>query len=205
VHPVLRLQIHLRVPVGVENNDSVCSLKVQTQSSGASTQQKDIVLTVWLVEQLHAFFPVFSLGGAVEPEVPHSFELEIGLHDVHEMRHLREDEQPVSEPAQLGQDAVDELELSRRTDDPLVVADVVVVFEEEIGVVAALPQLHHQVGQSGLADLPGIIGELKGRLAGNVVVDEFLPGGKLHLNHMFLLVGQFRVHFLLDSPQQKGP
>ena len=176
MNPVLCLQIHLRVPVRVEDNDGVCSLKVETESSGASTQQKDIVLTVGLVEQLHAFFSVFRLGGAVEPEVPDSLELEIGLHDVHEMRHLREDEHPVSEPAQLGQDAVDQLEFPRRTNDPLVVADVVVVFEEKIGMVAALAQLHHQVGQSGLADFSRIIGKLKSSLAGNVVVDKFLPG-----------------------------
>lgn len=32
------------------------------------------------------------------------------------------------------------------------VADVVIVFEEEIGVVAAFPQLHHKVGKGSFAD-----------------------------------------------------
>jgi len=38
--------------------------------------------------------------------------VEVDLHDVHEMRHLSEDEHPVAELLQLGQDAVDKLELA---------------------------------------------------------------------------------------------
>ena len=85
------------------------------------------------------------------------------------------------------------------------VADVVVIPEEEIGVVAAFPQLHHEVGQGGLADLARVVGELQCCLAGNVLVDQLLPSRQLNLYHVLLLVGQFGVNFLFDSAQQERP
>jgi hypothetical protein len=88
---VLGLQIHLWVPIGVEDDDSVCSLQVQTQSTGSCTEEEDIVLTVGLVEQFHSLLTVFGLGGAVQTQVAYSLVLEVGLHDVHEVGHLRED------------------------------------------------------------------------------------------------------------------
>ena len=175
MHSVLCLQVHLRVPVRVKNDDGVCSLKVQAQSSSSCAEQEHIELAVGFVEKLHSFLAVFGLGGPIEPQVANSSELEIRLHDVHEMSHLGEDEHAMSESFEFGQDAIDELKFAGRADDPLVVADVIVIFEEEVRVVAAFPQLHHQVGQSGLADLARVVGELQGCLAGNVLVDQFLP------------------------------
>lgn len=91
MHSVLGLQIHLRVPIGVEDDDCVCSLQVQTQSTGSCAEEKDIILTVRLVEQLHSLLTVFGFSRAIETEVAYPLILEVGLHDVHEMCHLRED------------------------------------------------------------------------------------------------------------------
>lgn len=74
------------------------------------------------------------------------FVVEIYLHDVHEMGHLGEDENSMTEFFEFGEDTVNEFELSRRTVDPIMVADVIIVFKEHIWMVATLPQLHHQVG-----------------------------------------------------------
>ena len=71
------------------------------------------------------------------------------------------------------------------------VGDVVVVSEEEVGVVAALSQLHHQVGEGGLADLPGVVGVLQGGLLGDVLVYHLLPCGQLYLDDVLFLVRQF--------------
>ncbi len=67
----------------------------------------------------------------------------------------------MTKSTQFGQDAVDEFKLAGRADDPLVVADVIVILEEEVGVVAAFTQLHHQIGESCLANLSGVIGEFQ--------------------------------------------
>jgi len=44
VRPVLRLQVHLRIPVRVEENDRVRSLQIESQSSRARAEQENIVL-----------------------------------------------------------------------------------------------------------------------------------------------------------------
>jgi|JI6StandDraft_1071083.scaffolds.fasta_scaffold756541_2 hypothetical protein len=86
--------------------------------------------------------------------------LKVGLHDVHKMGHLGEDKHPMAESLKLGQNPVDEFKFSRGTDDPLVIADVVIVFEEQVRVVTAFPQLHHQVCQGSFADLSGVRSKL---------------------------------------------
>jgi len=97
--------------------------------------------------------------------MPDASVIEIGLHDIHEMSHLSEDEDPMVEPFEFGEDAVNELEFARGSDDPLMVADVIIVFEKEVGVVTAFPQLHHQIGQRSFADFAGVVGELQSGLA----------------------------------------
>lgn len=65
VNSVLCLQIHLRVPVGVKDDDSVCSLQIQAQSACSGTQQEDVVLTIRLIEQFHPFLPIFSFSATI--------------------------------------------------------------------------------------------------------------------------------------------
>ena len=42
------------------------------------------------------------------------------------------------------------------------ISQVVVVFKEEVRVVATLAQLHHEVVESCFADLAAAVGKLKG-------------------------------------------
>jgi hypothetical protein len=85
--------------------------------------------------------------------MPNSFKLEVSLHNIHEMSHLGKDEHSMTKSFQLGQDTVNQFEFARRSNDPLMIADIIVVFEKQIRMVAAFPQLHHEIGQSCFADL----------------------------------------------------
>lgn len=147
VSPVLSLQVHLRIPIRIEQNDSISSLQVEPQATGPSAEQEDVVFRVLFVEHLRPLPPFVGLGASVEPQVLDALVVEVDLHNVHEMGHLREDEHPVAELLEFWKQPVDELELSRGAEDPVVVADVVVVSEEHVGMVAAFSQLHHQVSQ----------------------------------------------------------
>lgn len=150
---VLCLQIHLRVPIRVKENDGVGCLKIQPQSSCSCTQQEDIVLGVGLIEHRSSLTTVIGLRASIQPQVLDALVLEIDLHDVHQMSHLCEDQHSVVELLEFWQNSVDELELSRRAEDPVMVAYVVVVFEEHVRMVTAFSQLHHQVGQSCCGNL----------------------------------------------------
>ena len=91
MHSILSLQVHLRVPIGVKNDHSVCSLQVEAQAACSSAQEKDIVLAVGLIKEFHPFLAVYGLGGTIKSQMTDSLILEVGLHDIHEMGHLSED------------------------------------------------------------------------------------------------------------------
>lgn len=112
VGSVLCLQIHLGVPVGVEQDHSVCCLQVETQASCSGTQEEDVVFRVLLVEEGSSLTSIVGLGTTVQPQVLNALIVEVDLHDVHEMGHLCENEDSVSELFQLWQNAVNELELA---------------------------------------------------------------------------------------------
>ena len=46
---------------------------------------------------------------------------------------------------EFGNDTVENLELSGASKDVIEISNIVNVIEEQVGMVAALPQLHHQV------------------------------------------------------------
>jgi hypothetical protein len=83
------------------------------------------------------------------------------------------------------------------------ITDVVIVAQEHIGMVAALAQLHHEVGQCRSRHLSRVVIELQGCLVGNVIVYQLLPSRQLHLYHMLLLLGQLGFHLLLHPSQQE--
>ena len=51
----------------------------------------------------------------------------------------------MTESFEFRENSINELEFPRGTDDPLVITDIIVIFEEEIGMIATLSELHHQV------------------------------------------------------------
>lgn len=83
--------------------------------------------------------------------------------------------------------------------------DVIVVFQEHVGMVAAFSQLHHEIGQSSCGYLAWVFIEFKSSLSGNVIVDQLLPSWKFYLYDVFLLFWKLGLHFFFDSPQQKWP
>tara|TARA_B100000768_G_C11156957_1_gene322813 strand:- start:56 stop:430 length:375 start_codon:yes stop_codon:yes gene_type:complete len=112
-----RLQVHLRVPVRVEEDDRVGALQVEAEAAGARGEHEYEVGRVGRVELRQQVAAVVTLGVAIEPQVAVPHHLAVLLEQVHELHHLREDEHPVPQRLELGQDAVEQLELARRAPD----------------------------------------------------------------------------------------
>ena len=49
---ILGLQILVRIPVRVENDDSVGGLQIETETTGTSRQQEEEIIRVFVVEPL---------------------------------------------------------------------------------------------------------------------------------------------------------
>lgn len=58
----------------------------------------------------------------------HPFIIKVNLHDIHEVGHLSEDQDSVIELFKLWEQSIQELELSRRAEDPVMIANIVVVL-----------------------------------------------------------------------------
>ena len=69
VRAVLRLQILVRVPVGVEDDDRVGRLQVQTETARARRQDEDEVLRVGRVELLEHLSAIVRASRAVQTQV----------------------------------------------------------------------------------------------------------------------------------------
>ena len=85
--------------------------------------------------------------------------VEVDLHDIHDMGHLSEDQDSMIELFEFWQDSVEEFKLSWTSENPIMVGDVIVIFQEKIRMVAAFSKLHHEIGQGSCADLARIVVE----------------------------------------------
>ena len=59
----------MRIPIGIKDDDSVCGLQIQTQTSSSGTQQEHEVLRILGIEQLQQVSTVFRLGGTIQTQV----------------------------------------------------------------------------------------------------------------------------------------
>ena len=75
---------------------------------------------------------------------------------------------------------------------------------DEVGVVAALSQLHHGVDQVGHVCLAGSFRQEREVLLQDGAVVFLLNVGELHLDDGFLFGSQLLLHVLLQPPQHHG-
>jgi hypothetical protein len=81
--PVLRLFIHLRIPIRIEYYHSIRHLQIQSVSTRASTQQKHLLFRVLLIEHLQVLCAVLVLSRAVQSQMLYALIVEEDLHNVH--------------------------------------------------------------------------------------------------------------------------
>ena len=59
---VLSLQVLMRIPVAVENDDRVSRLQIETQTTGSGAEHEDEVRGIGFIEFLQQIRAVFGLG-----------------------------------------------------------------------------------------------------------------------------------------------
>lgn len=53
------------IPVWIKNDDRVCGLEIQSQTSSSSTEKEKKVITVWAVEFFQQVSSIFSFGCSI--------------------------------------------------------------------------------------------------------------------------------------------
>eukprot|EP00968_Pinguiococcus_pyrenoidosus_P021742 scaffold2908_cov257-Pinguiococcus_pyrenoidosus.AAC.3 len=206
VASVLGLQVCLRVPVGVVQDARVSRLEVDTQPTGARAEEKDELLTPRRVVLLDLGLAEFVAGVAVDAAVGVVLCHAVVLHDIHHPRHLRENQDAVVPLLHLGEKLVQQDHLPAVL--PQVVAQRVqaAVFDalKEVGVVAALSQLHNDV-QDRAAARPRLALDGGDVSLEELPVEALLHGGHSNEQDCLRFRGQALLHVRLEPAQHERP
>mmetsp|Transcript_34656 Transcript_34656/g.115829 ORF Transcript_34656/g.115829 Transcript_34656/m.115829 type:complete len:237 (+) Transcript_34656:433-1143(+) len=168
VRAIHRLQVHLRVPVAVEQDHRVGGGEVDPEPARARREEENERVRVGAAEAVDGGLAKVAADRPVEPLVRVAPLEQVVREDVEHAHHLRKDEHAVPLAPQLGQKLVEEHALARGGEElvdrrcaaavrggrlPLRRAQLVRRVRldalDQVGVVAALAQLHLQVDKRG--------------------------------------------------------
>mmetsp|Transcript_59635 Transcript_59635/g.158717 ORF Transcript_59635/g.158717 Transcript_59635/m.158717 type:complete len:424 (-) Transcript_59635:1733-3004(-) len=199
------LDVHLGVPVAVEEHDDVGLLQVEAQATGARREEEEELVAVLLHEGVDHLLARVARDATVDAAVLVAAVPAVVLEDVEHARHLAEDQyarafllalvqQPVKH-AQLGAvvDKVVALHIGRAGLLPL----------EQVRVVGALAQLHNDVQKARSFASLAVDGV-------NVLLENVAVELALHARHgdvhVDLRLGrQALLHVRLQPTQQERP
>mmetsp|Transcript_8845 Transcript_8845/g.30409 ORF Transcript_8845/g.30409 Transcript_8845/m.30409 type:complete len:769 (-) Transcript_8845:151-2457(-) len=204
VSAVHGLQVHLRVPVRVVQDDDIGGVQVDSEATCPRGKQEGKLLRVGGVVRIDALLPVLSRGVSVNPAVLVPPKEHVVLEDVEQAGHLGEDKDARTLLLQPGQELVQQDHLSSVLDQMHVSRErrSRLGALEQVRVIAALPQLHHDVEQP--APLPRTVDGV------DVLLHQVLVPLQLHLAHTnlqdgLLLGGQALLDLCLHPTQQERP
>mmetsp|Transcript_32611 Transcript_32611/g.92452 ORF Transcript_32611/g.92452 Transcript_32611/m.92452 type:complete len:380 (-) Transcript_32611:1553-2692(-) len=210
--PRLGLQIVVGVPVGVKDNDGVCSGEVDAQAAGPGGEKEAEVAIPLFVE---AVYPQLA-GGAADRAVDAAVASPAGagqpvLQDVKHAGELAVDQHPVPGSLQPRHHPGKQRQLAACRRQLLVDLLLAVAPQggtlcslKEVGVVAALPQLHDDVLELG-RDLPSGLPaahQYRVALCQHRLVVLLLLVAQLHSHHLLLLGRHLLQDILLQAAQQ---
>ena len=85
----------MRIPVGVENDDGIGGLKIQSQPTGSGTQQKNEIFAFGAIEFLQQVASILRFSRTIQTKVLKSSPVQVVLHDIHERGHLAKQQDTV--------------------------------------------------------------------------------------------------------------
>mmetsp|Transcript_39745 Transcript_39745/g.128644 ORF Transcript_39745/g.128644 Transcript_39745/m.128644 type:complete len:201 (-) Transcript_39745:581-1183(-) len=146
---VHRLQVGLRVPVAVVDDDRVGRLQVNAEPARARGEEEEEAVRVGLVEGVNHLLPLRPARRSVDAAIVKAILVPVGavvLEDVEHARHLREEEHAVASPLEPAEQLVEEYHLPAVEDEALVVDERRLLRAvEQVRVVGTFAQLHQDV------------------------------------------------------------
>lgn len=136
----------------VPHDDSVGSLQIKTKSTGPGGQDEDHVLRIWSVEHLDVAGTLLGFRTTIQPEILPTHHFQEVFHNVHDLRHLEENQNPVPGREEFREDTRQKFHLSGGTNEGVVdvASGVHLVLDtvKQEGMLANLSQLHQLVAQA---------------------------------------------------------
>ena len=198
----------MRIPIGIINDDCVRGLQIETETAGTGRQKETKYVragSIVLSEQLGT---LVRFRRTVKSEVGDPTESEKVLHDVHDLRHLEEHQDTMTGGAELGQDAVEQLEFARCTPEQIVVlfARIHLIFHllEDERMVAQFAQLHEHIAQTPNTSLTTLaIADVDAVERHQLLIDLGLQSRETAFYDSLLFVGEILLNILFQTTQQE--
>mmetsp|Transcript_23346 Transcript_23346/g.61884 ORF Transcript_23346/g.61884 Transcript_23346/m.61884 type:complete len:430 (-) Transcript_23346:737-2026(-) len=212
--PRLGLDVVLGIPIRVENDHGVRHGEVDPLASGSGAQKEDEFFGSFFREPIDGLLAVVSTHPAIDPLVAPSLVDQVVLDHVQHPDHLREDQNLVTAFFQLREELVNEDQLTRGLDEVLKQRLLVPVGQgrslnvfhalDEVRVVAALSQLHHDV--SKITNVGGLLplveeGEI---LLQHRPIPLLLDPSEFHTDDGFFLGRDGLLDVLLETAKHVG-
>ena len=209
----LGLQVVLRVPVGVVDDDGVGRRQVDADAARARAEEEEEGGRAFRTEAVDGLLPFVTGDRAIEPLVLEAAQLDVLLDEVQEHRELREDEDAVALLLQVRQQLVQEEHLAGGGDEVGEPCGVIGIVEalglhdalDQERMVAAVAQLHRDVVERGpRAARLGATQQHRAVALEDGAVAALLEVGDLHADHRLLHRCQAEVDISLGAPEEVG-
>mmetsp|Transcript_44997 Transcript_44997/g.74558 ORF Transcript_44997/g.74558 Transcript_44997/m.74558 type:complete len:441 (-) Transcript_44997:289-1611(-) len=173
------LQIHLRVPIAIVDDDDIRRLQIDAETASTRRQQEHKQLALGRIKLIHRRLSIFARRTAINPAIVMLSNGAIIFQDIQNARHLTEDEHTTARQFQLRQQLIEQQQFAAIRNQMLAKRIQAHIFDavKQVRMIGAFAQLHHQVQQRGLAHLVDIA---------------------RRLNQIHLLQQQLLVHILLQ-------
>ena len=89
----------------VVHDDSIGSLQIKTETTSPGGQDKDRVFRIRSIEHLDVASTFLRFRTTIQPEILPTHHFQKIFHDVHDLRHLEEDQDPVPSCEEFWEDA----------------------------------------------------------------------------------------------------
>ena len=206
VRPVDGLQVHLRIPIRIENDDDVGLMEVDANTAGPRREYEDLLLALGILEVINAEVALVRRRLPVDSTIPIASNPQHVVKNVHELRHLAEDEYLAVFADQLRDQVVEDFELHRGVDNVVSINErwAGLHILEQVRMIAYLLELHQNIQQLNsifvipIIDCRDVSGE-------DPLVELLLQLGQSNGKMDLLLLWQCMLFLNLEAPEHEGP
>ena len=178
VSTVLSLEIHLRIPITVVENDNIGGGKVDTETTSSGRKHEDELIGVLLVVGRDLGIAEVTIGTTVDATVIVLLHVAVVFEEVQNASHLREDEDTGALLLEPHKKLVEEHHLTGVLNDVRAIGVwwTWLGTVKEVRVVGALAELHHDILEAGLGGTDTVHSI-------DIALEQLLVVVSLHLRH----------------------
>lgn len=149
MRPVNGLQVHLRVPIRIEYDNDVGLMEVDANTARPRRQNEDLFLAIWILKIINTEVTLVCRRLPVNSTIPIATNSKHVIKNIHELRHLTEDEYLAILADQLRDQVVEDFEFHRGVDNVVSIKErwPGLHILKQVRMITYLLKLHQNIQQ----------------------------------------------------------